>query len=82
MATSTTTIDEARVKALIKKEIRSKQDFPSNETLSNLGCTNAQLLAIQRSFSQAFNKTVATVFFSDTVYTLTDRLKEQYNPMF
>lgn len=66
------------VAALVKAEGRLAS-APHNETMHELGFTNTQLVKIQARIAKAFNKTVSTIFFTDTIYTITDRLNGKYN---
>lgn len=66
------------VAALVKAEGKL-QAAPHNETMHELGFSNEQLRKIQMRISKAFNKTVSTIFFIDTIYTITDRLNGKHN---
>jgi len=66
------------VAALVKAEGKL-QSAPHNETMHELGFTNEQLRKIQLRIARAFNKTVSTIFFIDTIYTITDRLNGKHN---
>lgn len=70
----TTTITPEDIKALIKSELSLKQDFPMDMNFHELGFTNQQLKRIQMRFVKSLNRTVSTIFFSDTILTLTARL--------
>ena len=50
--------------------------MPLNESFASLNLTNAQLVAVQSRLAKIFNRTVSTIYFQDTVYTLTDRLNQ------
>lgn len=73
------TITPDQVRAVVLAQT-SLQSFPLNEPFINLGLTNAQLVAVQAKLAKLFNRTVRTIYFKDTVYTLTDRLNEKQSP--
>lgn len=66
------------VAALVKAEGKLAT-IPHNETMMDLGFSNEQLRRIQTRIAKTFNKTVSTIFFIDTVYTITDRLNGKFN---
>lgn len=69
----TTEIRETHVRAIVKVKT-NLSDIPLNATFHDLGLTNAQLLQVQTKLIRTFNRTVGTIFFSDTIYTITQRL--------
>lgn len=68
-------ITAPRIAALVKSVAQLKT-APNDASLYDLGFTNDQLRTLQNRISKQFNKTVSTIFFQDTIYTLTDRLNE------
>lgn len=72
------TITSNHVAALVKAEGKL-QSAPHNETMHELGFSNDQLRKIQLRIAKCFNKTVSTIFFQDTIYTITDRLNGNHN---
>lgn len=66
-------ITEAKVRAVVKSAL-NLAEAPMNKTMHELGCSNADLVKIQQRFARAFNKSVSTVFFSDTIFSLTEKL--------
>ncbi len=74
MAYTPTTITENTVKTVVKETVRAAEPFPMNMSFHELGLHNADLVRVQQRLAKVFNKTVSTVFFTDTIYTLTERL--------
>lgn len=72
-----TTITPADVRGVVKAQTHLK-DVPFNTSFRDLDLTNAQLQQIQSRLIKIFNRTVSTIFFSDTIYTLTDRLNGKH----
>ena len=72
-----TTITAADVRGVVKAQTHLK-DVPFDATFRDLDLTNAQLQQIQSRLIKIFNRTVSTIFFSDTIYTLTDRLNGKH----
>lgn len=70
------TIDENHIRAIVKK-IGKLSDCPMDVSMRDLGLDSAQLQRIQFEFTKHFNRTLETIFFRDTVYTLTDRLTKK-----
>lgn len=70
-----TEIKDTDVRAIIKLQTNLK-DVPLNATFNELGLTNAQLQQVQAKLIKTFNRTVGTIFFSDTIYTVTQRINE------
>jgi hypothetical protein len=68
-----TTITAQDVRAVVKVQTNLK-DIPMDATMHHLGLTNAQLQQVQSRLIKMFNRTVSTIYFSDTIYTLTDRI--------
>lgn len=69
------TITPDAVRAVVLSQTRL-QTMPLNEPFASLNLTNAQLVAVQSRLAKIFNRTVSTIYFQDTVYTLTDRLNQ------
>lgn len=61
----------------IVKRIGKLKEAPMNLELNDMGFNNEGLRKIQIAFTTAFNFTVADVYFTDTIYTLTDRLNKK-----
>jgi len=61
----------------IVKRIGKLSEAPMSVELNDLGITSEGLRKIQIAFSNHFNYTVSEIFFSDTIYTLTDRLNKK-----
>lgn len=72
-----TTITEHHVRAVVKEKSNLK-DVPFDATFFDLGLTNAHLQQVQARLGKMFNRTVSTIFFTDTVYTLTDRINGKH----
>lgn len=76
--TKTVKIMEANlqtVKFLVSQEFNIKQ-VPLDETFGTLGASMGQLNALRNALTPTFNKS-CVVLFSDTVYSLTDKLQGQ-----
>ena len=74
----TTTITPEKICALIKSEMKLAE-LPMNESFYDLGFTNADFIRIQNRINKAFARTVSTIYFIDTVYSITDRLTAKPN---
>jgi hypothetical protein len=68
-----TTITAQDVRAVVKVQTNLK-DIPMDATMHHLGLTNAQLQQVQSRLIKMFNRTVSNIYFSVTIYTLTDRI--------
>lgn len=80
--TNTTTkpapsITEHHVRAVVKEKSNLKE-VPLDATFFDLGLTNAHLQQIQARLSKLFNRTVSHIYFTDTVYTITDRINGKH----
>ncbi len=71
-------ITPERVRAVFITETKLK-DVPLNVEFHDLGATNQNLKQLQGRLAKEFNKTVSTIYFRDTIYTLTDRLNAKNN---
>ncbi len=59
--------------SLIKKLMRI-EDLPLNCSFSDAGFSNSDLLKIQSGLAKRYHKTAARIDYSDTTYTLTDKM--------
>jgi hypothetical protein len=66
-------ITQTEVQSIVKSVCRLA-DVPMNENFKNIGLSSVQLQNIQKKFIDVFKKTTKDVKFSDTIYTLTDKL--------
>ena len=60
------------IRSLITTELRLK-DLPMNLSFHEAGLSNNDFQRITVLLNKKFQRTVATIKYSDTVYTLTDR---------
>lgn len=66
-------ISDTRVRSIIHSCL-NRVDVPMNVSFNDLGFSNSDLQNIQRALVRHFNRTVGTIFFADTIYSLTERL--------
>lgn len=76
--TYSSAITPEKICALVKSELHLK-NVALDESFHDLGCTNADLLKIQNRINKAFARTVSTIYFIDTVYSITERLTTKPN---
>ncbi len=68
-------ITDNTVQTVVKNTMKLEV-VPMNISFHELGLHNADLIKVQQRLAKTFNKTVSTVFFTDTIYSLTERLKQ------
>lgn len=71
-------ITTERISALIKSELQL-QELGIDETFLNLGFSHDDLIKIQTRIAKAFSRTVSTVFFTDSVVSITRALNTKLN---
>jgi len=67
------TITPETIRSLIKSELRF-EDLPMNVSFEQLNLSSTDLKKIQIRLIKSLNKTVPSIFFIDTVYTIHEKL--------
>lgn len=69
-------IQPKQIRAIVKAEGKLV-DVPMSCNMHELGLSNDQLKSIQRRCLRMFNRTVSIIYFSDTIYDITDRINKK-----
>jgi len=69
-------IEPERIRAVIKS-VGKLSDCPMGASMHQLGLKNADLQKIQYMIARHHQYTVSDIFYSDTVYTITDKLNKK-----
>ena len=70
-------ITDNQLQSIIKTTCRLQQ-VPMNATFNELGLSAAQLQKVQKRFIDIFHRTTKDLKFSDTVYTVTEKLNGKF----
>ena len=71
-------ITPERIRSLVKSELKLVE-LPMNESFHNLGASHAQLIGIQNRLNKTFGRGVSTIFFTDTVYSIHEKITTKPN---
>lgn len=74
----TPNITEERIKAIVKRELKIVE-VPMNVGLGDLGASHTNLISIQNKICTTFGRTVRSLRFIDTIYTIHEQLTTKPN---